>query len=504
MIYQRFALAVTFGTCLVLAPPQFLGPRAARAEAQQTAPVPTIDVDSLRIVAERGIPGPQVMLGMKYLLGQDVPEDRAEAARWFLRAAEHGFAPAQSLIAGMYRDGDGVTQDDVAAYMWFGLAVAQASEETRSRLETARDDVAGRMTSQQIADVQRLVRERTEEATAGRAARDALRPAAATDRFDKTLLFSKPELERIRSVTVGQFGADPTVALVVAGDHGASFLTRDGVERSFTKFDTRTATPVPLDVDGDGVYEFMDRGGGWQPVGVADAQGGSLWRHDSAFAGDAPNEMAAGDLDGDGLLEFVIGLNGRGGLYLVDDEGREVWRRGAVNVFSVAVVDTDADGTLDIVHSHIGGRQQGVRIRTADGEILHTLRPGFADFSMTPWPTTDGLPHLFGAARGMVRVVNFLGEEVAKFDGAGIGRSMRGSPVQFGGAGAPHFAVVSSVRRQPKSVLHIFAPDGTLVHHETLPVRQLGLGVLEREGGSGQVLVVGGGSEVWTYRPGPH
>ena len=48
MIYQRFALAVTFGTRLVLAPPQLLGPRAARAEAQQTAPVSTIDVDSLR------------------------------------------------------------------------------------------------------------------------------------------------------------------------------------------------------------------------------------------------------------------------------------------------------------------------------------------------------------------------------------------------------------------------------------------------------------------------
>ena len=160
----------------------------------------------------------------------------------------------------------------------------------RPRLEAVRDAVAERMTSQQISDVQRLARERT--ATARDAPR--LERQVATDGFEKTLLFSKPELEHIRSVTVGQFGADQTVALVVAGDHGASFLTREGVERSFVRFDTRAATPVPLDVEGDGVYEFMDRGGGWQPVGVADAQGGSLWRHDTAFAGDAPNEMAAG------------------------------------------------------------------------------------------------------------------------------------------------------------------------------------------------------------------
>ena len=154
MIYQRFALAVTFGTCLVLAPPQLLGPRAARAEAQQTAPVPTIDVDSLRIVAERGFPGPQVMLGMKYLLGQDVPEDHAEAARWFLRAAEHGFAPAQSLIGGMYRDGDGVTQDDGAAYMWFSLAAMRGGKKA-----TKMNSVAEKMTSQEIAEAQRLARE---------------------------------------------------------------------------------------------------------------------------------------------------------------------------------------------------------------------------------------------------------------------------------------------------------------------------------------------------------
>ena len=496
MIYQRFALAVTFGTCLVLAPPQLLGPREARAEAQQTAPVPTIDVDSLRIVAERGIPGPQVMLGMKYLLGQDVPEDHAEAARWFLRAAEHGFAPAQSLIGGMYRDGDGVTQDDGAAYMWFSLAAKQASDANRPRLEASRDDVAERMTSQQIADVQRLVRERT--ATTRVAPR--LEPQVATDRFDKTLLFSKPELERIRSVTVGQFGADPTVALVVAGDHGASFLTRDGVERSFVTFDTRATTPVPIDVEGDGVYEFMDRGGGWQAVGLLDAQGMAQWQHDETLSGDAPNEMAAGDIDGDGVQEFVIGMNGRGGLYLVDDRGHQVWKGGGVNVFSVEVLDADTDGDLDIVHSHVGGRRQGVRVRSGDGEILHTLWPGFFSFSVTPWPMTASPPHLVGVARGMVRVVSLLGEEVAKFDAAGIGRSMRVSPVQFDGTASPHLAVASSVRRQPASVLHIFAPDGTLVHHETLPVRQLDLGVLDREDGSGQTLVVGGGSEVWTYR----
>ena len=52
-------------------------------------------------------------------------------------------------------NGQGVTQDYVQAHMWFNLAAAQGDEIPRKN----RDAVAERMTSEQIAEAQRLARE---------------------------------------------------------------------------------------------------------------------------------------------------------------------------------------------------------------------------------------------------------------------------------------------------------------------------------------------------------
>ncbi len=54
----------------------------------------------------------------------------------------------------MYRTGEGVPQDDVQAHMWYNLA-AQLHPQRRQD----RDKVAVRMTSEQIAEAQRLARE---------------------------------------------------------------------------------------------------------------------------------------------------------------------------------------------------------------------------------------------------------------------------------------------------------------------------------------------------------
>ena len=46
-----------------------------------------------------------------YETGRGVERDYAEAAKWYLKAAEQGFAPAQNHLAMMYYSGRGVGQD---------------------------------------------------------------------------------------------------------------------------------------------------------------------------------------------------------------------------------------------------------------------------------------------------------------------------------------------------------------------------------------------------------
>jgi|GEM_PF-2239891 peptidoglycan hydrolase-like protein with peptidoglycan-binding domain len=68
--------------------------------------------------------------------------------------AKQGDQRAQYLLGRMYMEGRGVSQDYVQAHMWLNLATAGAVAEARAY----RDQVASRMTSQQIAAAQEMAR----------------------------------------------------------------------------------------------------------------------------------------------------------------------------------------------------------------------------------------------------------------------------------------------------------------------------------------------------------
>ena len=90
--------------------------------------VPEDDADAAkwyRRAAEQGDADAQYRLGEMYFHGTGVPEDEAEAAKWYRRAAEQGHAAAQSSLGDMYRYGWGVPQDSVEAVAWYRCAAEQ-------------------------------------------------------------------------------------------------------------------------------------------------------------------------------------------------------------------------------------------------------------------------------------------------------------------------------------------------------------------------------------------
>ncbi len=86
------------------------------------------EVAELRRVAEQGDAAAQFDLGLMYLKGEGVPQDHAEAVKWYRRAAEQGLAEAQFNLGLMYDKGEGVPQDYVAAHMFFNLAGAKLKD----------------------------------------------------------------------------------------------------------------------------------------------------------------------------------------------------------------------------------------------------------------------------------------------------------------------------------------------------------------------------------------
>lgn len=104
----------------------------------------------------------QFHLGEIHAQGQSVPKDYAEAANWYRLSAEQGYGPAQYNLGLAYSKGEGVLQDNVQAYMWFNLAAGRfGSSDARSRNAaiTNRDLVAKKMTAAEIDEAQKLSRE---------------------------------------------------------------------------------------------------------------------------------------------------------------------------------------------------------------------------------------------------------------------------------------------------------------------------------------------------------
>lgn len=67
--------------------------------------------------ADQGYALAQSGLGILYKHGKGVPQDYQQAAKWYQKAADQGLAIAQYSLGKFYIDGNGVTQDDKSKRM---------------------------------------------------------------------------------------------------------------------------------------------------------------------------------------------------------------------------------------------------------------------------------------------------------------------------------------------------------------------------------------------------
>ena len=135
-----------------------LGQHSERHLSMRTLPSQVRDFFSCqfaqRRAARQGGVDSQVSIAQMYEDGDWVPQNYAQAARWYKKAAEHvpdrgGAGVARSGLGFLYMDGHGVSQDYVAAYMYFALS------NSKKNMQWA----AGKMTGSQIAEAQRGAKE---------------------------------------------------------------------------------------------------------------------------------------------------------------------------------------------------------------------------------------------------------------------------------------------------------------------------------------------------------
>ena len=105
-------------------------------------------------LADQGHADAQYYLGLMYANGEGVPEDDAEAVRWYRLAADQGHADAQYYLGLMYANGEGVLQDNVTAHMWFNIAGANGAEFGRDN----REIIERKMTPFYVSEAQKRAR----------------------------------------------------------------------------------------------------------------------------------------------------------------------------------------------------------------------------------------------------------------------------------------------------------------------------------------------------------
>jgi TPR repeat protein len=105
-----------------------------------------------RLSAERGNALAQTILAQAYLKGEGgVPRNVGEFLRWTRLAASQGNRPSMEILAVGYHTGAGMPQDYVQAHMWANLAASRGS----ARAAKLRDELAAKMTPEQIAEAQK-------------------------------------------------------------------------------------------------------------------------------------------------------------------------------------------------------------------------------------------------------------------------------------------------------------------------------------------------------------
>ncbi len=90
--------------------------------------------------------------------GSDLPKADVGTFELYRKAAEEGFGFGQFVLGQIYRDGRGVPQDRLSAYMWF-LVAEHTSDYLLKTISEAKARLARRLRDDQIAEAQRRASE---------------------------------------------------------------------------------------------------------------------------------------------------------------------------------------------------------------------------------------------------------------------------------------------------------------------------------------------------------
>jgi len=151
---ERSATILSLAACLSIMPGFCQQPAGTPATPQKPYR------EQLLERARQGDADAQFDLGKNYETGRiGLPKDISQAQYWYRKAADQGDPYAEASLGILFNFGKGVQRDYAQAYMWYERAAMHAPAGDRDSIVEMRDELAGDLTPQQIAEARRLARE---------------------------------------------------------------------------------------------------------------------------------------------------------------------------------------------------------------------------------------------------------------------------------------------------------------------------------------------------------
>lgn len=127
---------------------------------------PQLALAIFKDLAAAGDTNMQVMVGQIYDFGQGVPQDDAEALKWYLQAAEAGNAKGQYQAGVLYFRSQGVPQNLVESYRWLTVAAegktqgleVNPNQSVAIQAKSMLNDVGRQMSDSDIAKAKQLAK----------------------------------------------------------------------------------------------------------------------------------------------------------------------------------------------------------------------------------------------------------------------------------------------------------------------------------------------------------
>ena len=196
-----------------------------------------------RKAAEQGNPDAQQILGEAHVKGFHVRQDYREGAEWLQKAAEQDKPKAQVLLGALFGSGRGVPRNDVLAYAWISIAVANGLENGAAEL---RDMLAKKLTPSRRLKAQELSARMWEEIKA----RSQLREAATGGDLSGNARVLDGDTLDVRGQRVRLQGIDaPERKQLCQDDDGAE--TKCGVLATVALKEAIGGQPVRCEIEGE-------------------------------------------------------------------------------------------------------------------------------------------------------------------------------------------------------------------------------------------------------------